>query len=326
MFVLDERSAVALLADAPRNGGGLTDACELGGGFMNMVLRVQGAGERSVVLKQALPYIRAFPEIQITPDRLGFEHAALAYLAAGPPLPGADLPQPLWFDAERHVLAMTDLGTGRRLEDALIAGEVDAGVARNLGRFLAALHSTTADKPELAAQFQNDAMHQLRLEHCFFGFCEDPAVVPHIEALARAFTEHKYVLLHGDFWTASVLVDRDPPGVYDLEFCNYGDPAQDVGFMLAHYLLHFYNTPAVAPAVRAAVDAFWQAYQGGVTYAQDAGFARRAVQQIGVEMLFRVSGLNTVAYVQAADRKAAIVEAATRCIVDPQCTLETLWS
>ncbi len=325
MFILDETSAPGLAADAGllANAGGETHLLE--GGFMNTVLRVRDAGETSIVLKQALPHLRAFPEICATPERLRFEYEALAYLAAQPPWPGADVPRPLWFDAERNVLAMTDLGADRRrLEDALIAGDVDTGVAGNLGTFLAALHNRTAEQPALAARFANAAMHALRLEFCFFGFCDDPQVVPHIEGLAQAFTERKQVLLHGDFWTASVLVDGPRPGVYDLEFCNYGDPAQDVGFMLAHYLLHAYNSPAMAPAVRTAVDAFWGAYQGDVTYAQDAGFERRAVQQIGVEMLFRVSGINTVAYVQDPERKAAIATAAKRCIIDPACRVRDL--
>ena len=326
MFTLDATSAATLAAESGLLHAGGTGRL-LDGGFMNTVVRVQHAGQAPVVLKHAGPTLRAFPEIAVTPERLRYEHAALAYLAESPPLPGAEVPRPLRFDAERNVLAMTDLGADRRrLEDALIAGDVESDVAANLGRFLAALHTRTAGDAALAERFANDTMHQLRLEFCFFGFCEDPEIVPHIDALAREFTARKQVLLHGDFWTASVLVDGDPPGVFDFEFCNYGDPAQDVGFMLAHYLLHYHNTPAVAADIRGAVTAFWEQYQSGAGYAQDAGFERRVVQQIGVEMLFRVSGINTVAYVTDADRKAAIMSAAQQYLVDPTCGINTLWS
>ena len=326
MFVLDETSAPRVAVEHGLLKGAATAVELLEGGYMNTVFRVRGGGDSTVVLKQALPTLRAFPEIAVLPERLRFEHAALAYLTQEPALPGGEVPRPLWFDEARNVLAMTDLGADRRrLEDALVAGDVDAETARSLGRFLVALHNRTADDPELRARFANTAMHQLRLEFCFFGFCDDPEVVPHIEALAQEFTERKQVLLHGDFWTASILVDGDLPGVYDLEFCNYGDPAQDLGFMLAHYLLHYHNTPVRAPAVRAAVGAMWSTYQSGVTYDQDPGFTRRVVQQVGVEMLFRVSGINTVAYVTDPERKAAIMTAAKRCIRDPGDGIDALW-
>lgn len=326
MFVLDETSARAVAAESGVLEGEPTGAQVLEGGYMNTVYRVHGAGDSTVVLKQALPTLRAFPEIAVLPERLKFERAALTYLAEQPTLPGAEAPRPLWYDEGRNVLAMTDLGADRRrLEDALVAGEVNLQDARNLGRFLVALHNRTANNPELRAQFANTAMHELRLEFCFFGFCEDPAVVPHIEALAREFTERKQVLLHGDFWTASILVDGDVPGVYDLEFCNFGDPAQDLGFMLAHYQLHYHNTPALAPAIRTAIEAMWTTYQDNVTYDQDPQFARRVVQQVGVEMLFRVSGINTVSYVTDHGRRAAIERAAKRYICEPGEGIEALW-
>ncbi len=293
---------------------------ELGGGFLNTVLRVSAA-DRSVVVKQALDALRLFPDLKVTTDRIVYETEALRVLDGL--FPADTVPSVLDFDDEDRILVMSDLGKRPSLESDLVQGEVDPGVAGRLGRFLAELHRQTRDDPKLRDRFDNESMQGLRYRYCFY-FVEDPELNRVARRLAETFTETKRVLLHGDFWTASVIAAEERVHTFDLEFVNYGHPAQDAGFIMAHYLLHAYNNPRVAAAVFDAVDCLWSEYADGMGGFLLEDTETTALRQAGLEMLFRIDGINQVGYITDDEVKDRIRRAARPMMLDGGITVPGL--
>ena len=298
------------LLDAPPEGACTVE--ELGGGFLNTVLRVS-AGDRSVVVKQALDALRLFPDLKVTTGRIVYETEALRVMDGL--FPPGTVPSVLHFDDAHRVLVMSDLGRRPSLETELEGGRVDPSVAGKLGEFLSTLHRQTWDDPALREKFDNEAMQGLRYEYCFY-FVEDPALNRVARRLAGKFTETKLALLHGDFWTASVIAAEERVHTFDLEFVNYGHPAQDAGFIMAHYLLHAYNNPRAADAVFGAVERLWSAYAGGMDGLLPEGTETTALRQAGLEMIFRIDGINQVSYITDDGVKARIRQAARPMMLD----------
>lgn len=298
------------LLDASPDAGYSVEA--LGGGFLNTVLRIASRG-KSVVVKQALDALRLFPDLKVAADRIVYERRALDVINRL--FPDGVAPSVLYFDDDNRVLVMSDLGATPLLEQTLVRGRVDVSTAEALGAFLADLHRNTMNDDQLRVSFQNDAMQQLRLQYCFY-FVEDPALLKVARRLGALFTEEKRTLLHGDFWTASVMAKGADIRVFDLEFTYYGHPAQDAGFMMAHYLIHAYNTPRMADAIHDAVQRFWMAYAAGMGPSLPEDTESAALRQAGLEMLFRIDGINRVKYVAEDEAKNRIRSAAKRLMLD----------
>ena len=116
---------------------------EIGDGNLNFVYRVFDATrpERSLVLKQAPPYIKILgPNYPLPPERLTYESRALAIynrLASG------TVPAQHYFDSENAVIAMADLRGYHLLRDELIAGHVNSTISEKIGRFMGVVHSQT---------------------------------------------------------------------------------------------------------------------------------------------------------------------------------------
>ena len=64
-------------------------------------------------------------------------------------------PEVVRFDADERVLVLEDLRSATRLDEALREGRKVTVAMETLARFLARVHSTTAEDPGLAAAFQN---------------------------------------------------------------------------------------------------------------------------------------------------------------------------
>jgi 5-methylthioribose kinase len=227
---------------------------------------------------------------------------------------------------------LEDLGEGERLDEALLRGADVTPALRRLGAFLGAVHLGTLDA-DLAERFQNDGMRRLHGDHTFSlpyrdndfplspplreraeSLWRDARLVETIdEAYARYLTPEG-VLVHGDVQGANVLLAERGPVLLDAEIAHVGDPAFDVGSLVAHVLL-----PAVARgeprAAEAPLRALWSAYErcaGGAApgYAAVARYA-------GIEMLRRTIGAARVACVAEDACALAVVEAGVALVRSP---------
>lgn len=228
--------AVTRALDATYSG-----AVELDGGMVGAVYRIDFTDRSPVVLKCGE-----------TP--MDVEAAMLDYLATSAPLP-----VPTVHHAETDLLVM---------EYVAGDGQYDARAARDAAEHLAALHEVSADaygfdfetlsgpfgQPNPWTDSWIDFFREQRLCH-FAEKAREEGTLPgsthrRVETLAERLEEllvepDEPALLHGDFWTANVIVDDgavaaviDPAiyfGHHELELA-YLDPAQSFDAeLLDHY-------------------------------------------------------------------------------------------
>lgn len=317
-------------------GGARVEAA--GDGNINWVRRVRfagspGSGPVSVVVKQARPALERFPEYQVTTERIVFE---ARYYEVVAPFDRAGLcPRVLAFDEGDRVLVLEDLGDAPRLDAALACGPPDAALGRAaeaLGAFLGAVHRGTRDAAAaLGPRFANDAMRRLHGDHIFAlplrpnDFPLAPRLRARAEALWRdaelvAVADAAYArylapgaaLVHADVQSGNVLLTAGGPKLLDAEIAHVGDPAFDLGTLVAHLA-----APSIACGAAGDADplvaAAWRGYRaaGG-----DAAFAD-ASRYAGLEMLRRAVGAARMRATQDAAGAERVLEAAVAWIREP---------
>jgi aminoglycoside phosphotransferase (APT) family kinase protein len=163
---------------------------------------------------------------------------------------GVTVPEPLWLEAGGGVLGkpfylmrrLPGEARGFRLvRDAVVLAKGEALAAR-LGRELAMLHAVAP--PVAGLEFMavpEGAPALARVEEYRRHLDALDAAEPVLEwALAwlerEAPPAGRIRLLHGDFRTGNYLVEAgELAGILDWEFAAFGEPCEDLGWMLARY-------------------------------------------------------------------------------------------
>ena len=208
------------------------------------------AGQFNTVLCLDERWIFRFPKSPGAAADLAQELAILPRLQGKLPLP---IPQPQFsaLDEAGDVLFMGypmlpgEPLLRQRYAELEADGHVVDGIARDLAGFLLALHAIppadiglvdSGDDARAAwAQYERDFREQL---------------FPHMRAEARRAVERDFgaalsdedlwrydpCLTHGDFGTGNILIQAGRvSGIIDFGFCGIGDPAQDLGALIASY-------------------------------------------------------------------------------------------
>lgn len=253
--------------DALREGidASTLDVREVGDGNLNQVFVCRDRAGRSVVLKQALPYVRLVgPEWPMTEDRARREARAIrAHARLSEHVVGL-----IEFDAERHVLAMEDLSDHEVLRSRLNRGGPAAGIVEALARYVADVAFGTSWFGLGAEAFRQEAAAGINSELC--ALTEDVIFTEpflgaernsYPEALAPLVDElqadHAWVgaaaalkirmltvqeaLVHGDLHSGSVFVRGEGARLsvktFDSEFAWYGPIGFDLGLLWANLLI-----------------------------------------------------------------------------------------
>ena len=280
------RTVTTLEGILPRNTA--LSAREVGDGNLNQVFIVQGrspdgALAGSVVLKQALPYLRVAGESwPLTRERMRFETQAL--MKHNELAPGL-APKVYHFDNEMSLVVMEDLSALEVMRRPLVARKRFPQFADHISTFLARtlfytsdLYLTGLEKKELQATFINPHLCKIQEDFVFtnpfMASTENhwnPLIDDEVEAVRRdaelklAIAELKegymtrgQALIHSDLHTGSIMADAEQTRVIDPEFAFYGPMAFDIGAVLENlvlnYLSHFAHTPD--PAVRREYQAY----------------------------------------------------------------------
>ncbi len=303
-----------------------------GDGNINWVRRVRLAGGKSTILKQARPALEKFPEYEVSTERLVFE---ARYLERARPFDMDDLlPRVVWFDEAERVLVMEDLGACTRLDAALAEGQDVTRAMVQLAAFLGRVHRGTAGDPGLPAAFANGAMRRLHGDHIFaLPYTEAFPAPPRTaeigervrkdaelrEIAARsydAYLRDEGPLVHADVQPGNILLGQTGPQLLDAEIAHAGDPAFDVGTLLAHLAM-----PELARG--RAADAWpllrevWQAYARAHGTERLAA-AADAVRYAGLELTRRTIGAARVAFVEDDEAGVRVLETGLSWIRTPE--------
>lgn len=213
-------------------GGGPAEVRELDGGTFNTVFRLRLADGTRLILKVAPP-----AEAPV----MRYEHGLLAAEALYYARAAGKAPVPEVVYAEPDLLVMTEL-PGATVAEQLrhYSPEARAGLRRELGGHLAALHTITGDggfgypadplRPSWPEAFHGmvDALVADAAEHRV----ELPMPVERIRGLIDGAGLDRVttpVLVHFDLWDGNILMSRGRvTGLIDAERAFWGDPIADL--------------------------------------------------------------------------------------------------
>ena len=297
-------------------------ATPLTGGVSSGIYRVD-LRSGSYCVKQALPQLKVAKLWTVPVERVFAEVAWLRTAAAIVP---GHVPRVLGEDAASKSFVMAFLGADHRNWKAdLLAGRVDPEIARAVGDVLGRIHAATADDPEIARRFANDAnFHALRLDP-YLGEAArlHPALAAVLLATLQRTAETKRVLVHGDVSPKNILVGPAGPVLLDAECAWFGDPAFDLAFCLNHFLLKAAHLPARLDALMACFHGFLSAYWPHVHWEPAAALEARVAALLPALALARVDGKSPVEYLGEPQR-AAVRRAGIALLQDPPSSLTHL--
>jgi aminoglycoside phosphotransferase (APT) family kinase protein len=184
-------------------------------------------------------------------------------------------------------------------KQSLRNGLADVATARAVGTVLARIHAHSAARPELAAEFDTDAIFfDIRLQPYLLATAQRHAdLAPVLERLVAATQANAVALVHGDVSPKNILIGPHGPVLLDAECAWWGDPAFDIAFCLNHLLLKCLWNPAATPDFRAAFDALAEAYLLGVDWEPRAALEQRGAALLPGLLLARVDGKSPVEYI-----------------------------
>ena len=226
-----------------------------GDGNMNCVYRIT-TPDRSVILKQARPWVEKYPQIEAPIGRIGVEATYYQTIQHLPELQTYS-PGLLGYDADNYMLMMEDLGAGAdytliyQKGKSLVSGEVES-----LVDYLNVLYQAN-ERLDLSEFPKNKGMRTLNHEHIFrFPYMEEngfdldtiqlglqEASLPYktnailkekINSLGEVYLSKGNTLLHGDYYPGSWLKTQQGLKVIDPEFGFVGPAEFDLGVFLAH--------------------------------------------------------------------------------------------
>ena len=196
-------------------------------------------GDKTYCVKRALPRLAVADEWLAPVRRTEEEVRWLRFASTVAP---RQVPTVIADDPAAHVAVLSWFDPSRwtNWKTQLLQGLARPAVGTELGELLAKLHSASAQRPELAREFDNmDLLTALRLEPFFVAAMRDNAFVEHrLEEAVHLMQTHRTALIHGDVSPKNVLIHISrPPVLLDAECACWADPAFDVAFLCAHLLL-----------------------------------------------------------------------------------------
>lgn len=263
--VIDYVRARPELKDVFREGEAI-EAVEIGDGNLNLVFRVWAAAdpERTVILKQALPFLRLVGDSWPLPaDRARIEAQALEVEARLVP---EHTPKLYLYDPEMYTIVMQNLNHHIVMRKGLTEGIKYPHFAEHIGLFLAKTLGCTSDlvldyqtkklevkrflNPELCKitedliftepyrPAERNLFHK-ELEPQVLALQADEALRVEVAQMKEKFMTHAQSLLHGDLHTGSIMINQTETYVIDPEFAFYGPMGFDIGAVIGNLLLSY---------------------------------------------------------------------------------------
>ncbi len=277
-----------------------TSITTAGTGNLNLVLRVEADG-RSVIFKQARPWVERYPSIAAPVERSAVEAGFYRLVHATPALHGF-MPQLIGIDPTWHILLIEDAGVQADTILQYARALTDAPIRARLIDFLVKLHGLRAPQPLVPC---NRAMMTINHAHIFLlPFAEtDSDLAIAASRLGDRYLTNAGALLHGDFFPEAWVYGANGVQVIDPEFCLFGPPEFDLGVMAAHLM--------IAGSAASTPDQLIEQYHAlGGDRVERALVARYA----GVEIWRRLLGVARVAFPISDDRRTSLMALAAALI------------
>ncbi|MFE6905761.1 aminoglycoside phosphotransferase family protein [Streptomyces erythrochromogenes] len=238
--------------------GLVTGISRLTGGNVSHVFRVEGA-RGSVILKVRTAVFARIPSLRTDPAFIADERRALDVYGALVP---SVFPRVLAFRPQAHAMVMTDVFPDRRTyEDCLHERPATVDELMCLGAMVRRIHEATKDV-QVAIRSQGDLwFRDHTFDYCLRG-SGHPALDMVCEEL-RAQAPQQLVL--GDLAPKNLSIADGRVTLCDLDNVHRSRPLFDVGYLLAHLLIHHVPRPNFLPALAPTLlDAYYADHPLGI--------------------------------------------------------------
>jgi len=270
-YEITEKNAIDYVIKTPVFSSILKNANDLKSkdlalGNINLIFRIYSESDpsKSVILKQALPYAKKYPEFKLPQDRAVLEADILKIENKYCP---DTSPALYYFDNEMFINLMEDANEHLIMRDGLMQQIKYPKFAKQIGDFLARTLFFTSDfylpsdkKKEMVIRFTNPVMCKITEDLIFTEVWKDHPnnnwTKPYLDDLAndlhddkdlrreslimkQAFMTHAEALVHGDLHTGSIMINPDEMKVIDPEFAYFGPMGFDIGAVLGNLVLSY---------------------------------------------------------------------------------------
>ncbi len=262
----------------------------LQGGNVNTIFRIKKKS-REFVIKQTLeePQNKKvfLKPIKLSMDRNYYEMRTMETIHAL--LREPNVPKVLFTDAENFVIGMTAVPEDAKLhQQELFEGKFHFDVAYALGKFTAELHSKTWQNKEIEKLFSNSPGLHLRAATIITAFEKYPNHKKKFQKAFQKSRKNKFCLVDADITQKNILLHDGTFTKLDFETVHYGDPALDVGIMIAHYILPAIVYPQWKKEYLHCAALYWQAYQSSVTFQLPPNFFTNMKNYCALMMIGRI--------------------------------------
>ncbi|XP_076933269.1 methylthioribose kinase-like [Bidens hawaiensis] len=271
--VLDEKSLIEYIKSTPSLASKLGHELnnlkikEVGDGNLNFVYIVISPSG-SVVIKQAVPYVRLIGESwPLAKERSYFEATALKRQHELCP---KHVPEVYHFDRSMSLIGMRYIEPPHIiLRKGLVSGVKYPLLAEHMSEFMAntlfytsLLYLTTTQHKRAVAEFCGNVEICRLTEQVVFSdpykisehnrwtspyldgdveaIRNDKELKVEVAELKSMFCERTQALIHGDLHTSSVMVTQDSTQVIDPEFSFYGPMGFDIGAFIGNLFLAYF--------------------------------------------------------------------------------------
>lgn len=244
---------------------------EIGDGNLNLVFRIKDVkNHKSLIAKQALPYVRAAGEdwpLDIKRGEIESRILDIEYK-----LTEGLVPKVYKYDLDMYVMIMEDLNDYIIMRYGLLNHEIYPNFAEQITDFLVKTLLLTSDvvldhkeKKELVKDFINPELCEItedlvytepfgeydrnNIEEALVKFAQenlfaDDELRLEVAKLKFDFMNNAQALLHGDLHTGSIFVNQKFTKVIDPEFAFFGPMAYDTGALVANLLMAYISADA----------------------------------------------------------------------------------
>lgn len=295
-----------------------------GEGNMNFVVRVR-TDSRSIILKQARPWVEKYPQIEAPVERV-FVESKFYEILSHDRFFDAFVPHLIGYDANNLLLAMEDLGQGTDFTFLYSkTSSLQQHDKESLIEFISHLHNFSPANRKFP---DNTALKSLNHTHIFEypymvnnGFDLD-TIQNGLQALAMKYKNNETlkqrikplgdlylargpVLLHGDYYPGSWLKTNAGVKIIDPEFSHYGYAEFDMGVFTAHLMMAHVRDAEIRSMFEA--------------YVIPRGFDKKLLTQFcGVEIIRRIIGLAQLPLDMTLQEKSLILDRAEQMILEPE--------
>ncbi len=249
----------------------------LQGGNVNTIFRIRIKAKkakkkektREFVLKQTLeePLNKKMflKPIKLSMDRNYYEVKTMETIHAL--LSAPHVPEILFTDPANFVIGMTAAPEYAKLhQQECFEGKFHFDIAYELGKFTAEIHSRTFQNKEIEKMFSESPGLDLRAITIVSAFEKYPKYKKKFQEAFEKSRKNKLCLVDADITQKNILLHNETFTKLDFETVHYGDPALDVGILLAHYFLFAIRYPQWKKEYLHCAALYWQAYEQNCTF------------------------------------------------------------